>query len=113
MKSLIRISRLVTTICISLVSISAQAETFNYLTNFKIPVQQTFCLSKSPNGDINIYKQCMLAIEKGANKCDVKTKEAYDQMTMQYSNFDKEVTEFMDDIKPITEKHFTCLSTLY
>ena len=55
----------------------------------------------------------MLAIEKGAYKCDVKTKESYDQMTMQYSNFDKEVTEFMDDIKPITEKHFTCLSTLY
>ncbi len=105
--------RFITIICICIVSIPVQAVTFDYLTNFKIPVQQTFCLSKSPNGDINIYKQCMLAIEKGAHVCDTVTKGLYDQMIIEYSNFDKEVGEFMNDIKPITEKHFTCLNTLY
>ena len=105
--------RFITIICISIVTIPVQAVTFDYLTNFKIPVQQTFCLSKSPNGDIKIYKQCMLAIEKDAYKCDTATKESYDQMIIKYSNLDKEVGEFMDDIMPITEKHFTCLNTLY
>ena len=76
-------------------------------------MQQTFCISKSANGDMNIYKQCMLAIEKGSYKCDKVTKASYDQIIMKYSDYDNGVTDFMKNMKPITKTHFDCLSTLY
>jgi hypothetical protein len=84
--------------------------TLNYLTDFKIPMQGTYCMGKSSNGDLVTYKKCMLAIEKDVNKCDIETKPIYDH---KFSNYNKDVTEFMDDIKPITEQYFTCLGTIY
>ena len=98
-------------ICIS--TSNSYAITADYLTNFKIPVQQTFCISKSAGGDMNIYKKCMLAIEKGAYKCDKDAKVAYDQLFKKFSNFGRNASEVMDNLRPITEKHFECLNTLY
>lgn len=113
MKRRINIFKFVVVVSIFVSTNAAYAETADYLTNFKVPVQQTFCISKSANGDMNTYKKCMLAIEKGALKCDKESKEAYDKMLKKYSNFEGEATEFMDDVMPITAKHFDCLNTLY
>ncbi len=90
----------------------AHAQTLDYLIKFKVPVQQTFCISKAPNGDMDTYKKCMLAIEKGAYKCDKETKPAYDNVFIKHID-NGGVTEYMDELKPIIEKHFMCLNTLY
>jgi len=100
-------------ICIFIVTNAASAQAIDYLTKFKIPVQQTFCISKAPNGDMISYKECMLAIEKGAHKCDKETKPSYEQMFIKHVKSDSEAKEYMEEIKPIIEKHFTCLNTLY
>ena len=113
MKRLINLFKSISIICIYISSGATYAGTADYLTDFKIPVQQTFCISKSPNGDMSSYKQCMLAIEKGSYKCDKVTKAAYDQMILRYIDYDKDVTELMSDMKPITKNHFDCLSALY
>ena len=94
-------------------SCSAIANTTGYLTGFKVPVQQTFCMSRSLNGDMDTYKKCMLAIEKESFKCDKVTKPAYEELMVTYSNNDNDVTEFMSDIKPISKAHFDCLSSIY
>lgn len=91
----------------------AHAENIDYLLKFKVPVQQTFCISKAPNGDMAVYKECMLSIEKGANKCDKDTKPAYDDLLIKHIANDSGATEYMDEIKPIIKKHFECLNTLY
>lgn len=89
------------------------ADTADYLTGFKVPVQQTFCMSRSLNGDMDTYKRCMLTVEKESYKCDKGTKPAYERAMAKYSNYDKDVAEYMNDIKPITKIHFDCLCSLY
>jgi len=82
----------------------------NYLTDFKVPMQKAYCMGKASNGDMVIYKKCMLAIDKDAYKCDKETKAIYDH---EFINYTKEATEFMEDIKPLAKQYFNCLSTVY
>jgi hypothetical protein len=113
MKHKIYTINLIAIIALCTIVFPAVAESPDYLTGFKVPVQQTFCISKSANGDMNAYKQCMLAIEKGSYKCDMATKPAYDKLMERYSDYDKDLSKFMDDINPITKIHFDCLNSLY
>ncbi len=113
MKYSICLFKSIAIICACISTSVTHAEAIDYLINFKIPVQQTFCISKSTNGDMSTYKQCMLAIEKGSYECDKITKASYDKMLIKYTEPYKGVTGFMNDMKPITMKHFDCLSRLY
>lgn len=96
-----------------MLSWSAIADSADYLTGFKIPVQQAFCMSRSLNGDMDTYKQCMLTVEKNSYKCDKATKPDYEKLMEKYNNNDRNVTEFISDLKPITKTHFDCLSSIY
>lgn len=100
-------------ILIFILSLPVHAKDTDYLSGFKVPVQQTFCMSRSLNGDMEAYKQCMLAVERESHKCDKATKPLYELIIKKYSNYDKDVTEYMSEMKPITKLHFDCLSEIY
>ena len=113
MKRLKYLFRVLAITVIALATHYAHAQNIDYLLSFKVPVQQTYCISKALNGDMAVYKKCMLSVEKGANKCDKETKPAYDNLLIKHIANDSAATEYMDEIKPIIKKHFDCLRTLY
>lgn len=113
MKLLTHIFKSFTIFCIITGTAEAIAESSNYLKDFKVPMQQIFCMGKSLNGDMNNYRKCMIAIERGAYKCDKVTKPSYDKIIKKYSNYNKNITEYMSSMEPISKTHFECLKTLY
>ena len=94
-------------------TVPVYAESPDYLISFKVPIQQSFCMTKSLNGDMATYKQCMLKIEKVAHECDAITKPKYDRILSKSREVYPAPSDVFEVIKPITQAHFDCLGSIY
>ena len=82
----------------------------DYLTDFRVPTQMSFCSTKTSIVGNGTYKECMLYVEKTSLNCDKKIKPIFQDLIQDTS---VEASVFMDKLKLLATNYQACLDNNY